>query len=342
MINFQQAIELYTNEPLCSLMSMANRVRNEIKGSNRVATWQIDRNINITNVCVSGCKFCTFHCRLQERDKGYVTSIEEYRSKIKELFEVGGNQILLQGGMHPELGLEYYEGLFRELKSEFPELRLHALGAPELFYLSRRAKVSVDEGLRRLMAAGLDSLPGAGAEILNTEWRRRYSPAKCSAEQWLETMEVAQGLGLLTTATMMYGFNDSLELRLEHLFKVRELQSRTGGFRAFIAWPYRGANSGVPDLEEYLRLVAISRLVLDNVENIQASWLSVGVAAGQMALSGGANDMGSIMIEENVISSTGVRGTTLNRERMEQIIKEAGYEPRLRDQAYRELLKIGF
>lgn len=334
MKNFQQLLELYTKEPLCSLMSMANQVRNRVKGNNKIVTWQIDRNVNITNVCVSGCKFCTFHCRLQEREKGYITSMEEYRTKIEELFKVGGNQILLQGGMHPELGLEYYEKLFSELKCEFPKLRLHALGAPEVYYLSRKAKVSVEECLKRLMNAGLDSLPGAGAEILNTEWRKKYSPAKCSAEDWLSTMEVAQGLGLLSTATMMYGFNDSVELRLEHLLKVRELQSRTGGFSAFIAWPYRGADSGVPDMEEYLRLIAISRIVLDNVENIQASWLSIGIGAGQLALSGGANDMGSIMIEENVISSSGVGGTTLNRERMEMIIREAGYESRLRDQGY--------
>ncbi len=334
MIGFQEALELYRNEPLASLMSMANRVKEEIKGKSRVVTWQIDRNINITNVCVSGCRFCTFHCRLSEREKSYITTMEEYREKIKGLFEVGGNQILLQGGMHPHLGLDYYEELFLALKSEFPELRLHALGAPEVFYLSKRAGVSVREGLERLMAAGLDSLPGAGAEILDTDWRKEYSPAKCSAEEWLSTMEQAQGLGLLTTATMMYGFHDSLELRLEHLFKVRELQSRTQGFSAFIAWPYRGAKSGAPDVAEYLRLVAISRLVLTNVENIQASWLSVGVGAGQLALSGGANDMGSIMIEENVIRSSGVEGTTIDRKGMERIIVEAGYEPRLRDQAY--------
>ena len=333
-MDFSTALSLYQNEPLASIMQEADLVRKKIKGEDRVVTWQIDRNINITNICSSGCKFCTFHCRLAEREMGYVTTMEQYRNKIEGLFSVGGSQILLQGGMHPELGIEYYEELFGALKNKFTTLKLHALGAPEVFYLAKKARISVREALERLIGAGLDSLPGAGAEILDNEWRRVNTPAKCSADEWLATIQVAQELGLLTSATMMYGFRDSAELRIRHLFKIRELQERTGGFRAFIAWPYRGVENLEPSSSEYLRIVAISRLVLDNVENIQASWLSVGMPTGQMALFGGANDMGSIMIEENVVSSSGVVGTTIDRASMERSIRAVGFTPRLRDQSY--------
>ncbi|MFI3287180.1 MAG: CofH family radical SAM protein [Rikenellaceae bacterium] len=332
-MDFKDALEIYRHASLEELMGEADLVRRRIKEDSRVVTYQIDRNVNITNVCRSGCRFCSFHTRLADKQGGYITTMDEYKEKIEGLRAVGGRQLLLQGGMHPHLGIEYYEELFRSLKGYFPELILHALGAPEVFYLAGKAFISIEEALRRLVDAGLDSLPGAGAELLNNEWRKKNTPLKCSGDEWLSVMETAQTMGLLTSATMMYGFRDSDELRIEHLYKIRELQSLTGGFRAFISWPYRGKDIGKPSAEEYLRVVAISRLVLDNIENIQASWLTVGVESGVKALSGGANDMGSIMIEENVVRSAGV-SFSMNESRMRTIIEEAGYIPRLRDQAY--------
>ncbi len=336
MITFCEALELYENAPLASLMAEAHSLRRKIKGTQDIVTYQKDCNVNITNVCCSGCKFCTFHCRLSQREKGYITTLEEYQQKFAAMERVGANQILLQGGMHPELGLEYYEELFAGLKSIKPTLKLHALGPPEIFYLAKKAKISVQETLERLVTAGLDSLPGAGAEILDDEWRAKYTPAKCSAQQWLQTMEVAHRMGLLTSATMMYGFCDSPSLRIKHLFALRDLQEKTGGFRAFIPWPHRAVGSPTPSGSEYLRIIAISRLVLTNVENIQASWLTVGTDVGQVALHGGANDLGSIMIEENVVRSAGVT-FTMDEERMRTMIERSGFTPQLRNQAYEYL-----
>ncbi len=312
---------------------MADELRRAIKGTEKVVTYQIDRNVNITNICRGGCKFCSFHVPHSMAHKGYITSMEQYDQKIEGLRVAGGDQLLLQGGMHPELGIEFYEGLFSELKRKNQWLRLHALGAPEIFDLAQRAGITPTEALHRLRKAGLDSLPGAGAEILDTEWRAKNCPGKCSAEEWLGVMEVAQGMGLLTTATMMYGYRDSAELRLKHLFKIRELQARTDGFSAFIAWPYRGRGKSVPSVSEYLRIVAISRLVLDNVANIQASWLTVGVGAAQVALHGGANDMGSILLEENVVRSAGVT-MVMDEKKMCDTITAAGFTPQLRNQDY--------
>lgn len=338
-MDFREALEIYRHAPLSELMREADSVRRRIKGDERIVTYQIDRNVNITNICRSGCKFCTFHTRLADKSGGYITTMEEYREKIDGLRAAGGNQLLLQGGMHPHLGIEFYEDLFRELKDYYPELVLHSLGAPEVFYLAGKAGIEVREALERLIAAGMDSLPGAGAELLNNEWRRKNTPLKCSGDEWLGVMEEAHRMGILSSATMMYGFRDSDELRVEHLFKIRELQARTGGFRAFICWPYRGVESGVPSGSEYLRMVALSRLVLDNVENIQASWLTVGVEVGMVALHGGANDMGSIMIEENVVRSAGV-SFSMDEVRMRQTIESAGFSPRLRDQAYNFVDKV--
>lgn len=332
-MTFDEALLLYRTAPLSSLMAMAHKMRNEKKENSDIVTYQIDRNVNITNVCQSGCKFCTFHTRLADRKNGYITTMDEYKEKIDGLLRAGGKQLLLQGGMHPELGLDFYTDLFRSLKEYHPELQLHALGAPEVFYIARKAKLSVQKTLEILIESGLDSLPGAGAEILDNEWRKKNSPAKCSADEWLETMECAQRMGLTTSATMMYGFNDSDELRIKHLFALRELQKRTGGFRAFIAWPWRGLHSAAPSPTEYLRMVAIARLVLDNIDNIQASWLTVGIEVGQLALHGGANDMGSIMIEENVVRSAGV-SFSMDEARMRSTIADAGYTPCLRDQHY--------
>lgn len=358
-LSFAEAMTLWNDAPLAELMAAADTLRRELHPGDTV-TWQIDRNVNITNVCVSGCKFCSFHCRLADRERAYVTSPDEYRQKIREMLALGGEQLLLQGGLHPHLDLNWYENLFRQLKSEFPNVRLHALGPPEIAHIARISGLSGDaEGYRtvleRLTQAGLDSLPGAGAEILDNEIRRRISPGKCSADTWLEVMRVAHRMGLYTSATMMYGHVEKPEHRILHLLKIRDLQSLkpddAPGFLSFIAWPYQGRGtaleaetglSGGADTAEFLRMVALGRLILHNIPNIQASWLTTGLAAGQMALHGGANDMGSIMIEENVVSATDFDGrTTIDAARMQEAIRAAGFTPALRNQRY-ELLDTAF
>lgn len=354
-LTFHEALALWNDAPLAELTAAADAVRRRLHPGG-VVTWQIDRNVNITNVCVSGCKFCNFHCRLADTERAYITSLDEYRIKIREMLALGGEQLLLQGGLHPKLDLEWYECLFSTLKSEFPNVKLHALGPPEIAHIARISGFPADTKgygtvLERLVKAGLDSLPGAGAEILDNDIRKRISPGKCSADTWLEVMRTAHRLGLYTSATMMYGHVEKPEHRILHLLKIRDLQSLkpegTPGFLAFIAWPYQGRGtvlereeglSGGADVAEFLRMVALSRLVLNNVSNIQASWLTTGLAAGQLALHGGANDMGSIMIEENVVSATDFEGrTTIDAARMQEAIRAAGFRPALRNQRY-ELL----
>ncbi|MEG1607581.1 MAG: CofH family radical SAM protein [Mucinivorans sp.] len=349
MVNFSfdEALELYLHAPLAELMAAGDGLRRELHPNN-VVTWQIDRNVNITNVCVSGCKFCNFHCKPHQKEIAYITTMELYREKIEQTLALGGDQLLLQGGMHPNLGINYYETLFRQLKKEYPTLRLHALGPPEVAYLADKASISDRQALERLIAAGLDSLPGAGAEILDTQVRRRISPAKCSAERWLTVMAIAHQLGLATSATMMYGHIETPKQRIEHLFKIKALQEQrpteSYGFLAFIAWPYQGHGTileqeGVSTNNstiDYLRLTAIARLVLTNVPNIQASWLTIGVPAALMALHGGANDMGSIMIEENVVSAAGAHHT-LNKQTMPEAISNAGFHPEQRNQLYQKV-----
>jgi cyclic dehypoxanthinyl futalosine synthase len=335
---------LFRQAPLTELMAVADTLRRQAAPPDKV-TWQIDRNVNITNVCVSGCKFCNFHCKPAQADRAYITSLDEYTQKIEETFALGGDQLLLQGGLHPKLDIGWYETLFRELKRRFPQIKLHALGPPEVFHIARISGITVEQTLRRLMAAGLDSFPGAGAEILDNDLRRRISPGKCNADQWLDTMAVAHRLGLATSATMMYGHLETVRQRMEHLLKIRELQARkpdgTPGFIAFIPWIFRGEGTalekeGVPgtfDATEYIRMIALSRIVLHNIRNIQASWLTVGKAVAQVALHAGANDMGSIMIEENVVSSAGAHHR-FDAVGIQQAIREAGFTPRLRDQRY--------
>ncbi|MDR2936958.1 MAG: dehypoxanthine futalosine cyclase [Rikenellaceae bacterium] len=340
-----QAEELYTRAPLGKLAAVAHQLRIEAAPAETV-TWQIDRNVNITNACVSGCKFCNFHCKPSEKEKIFITTIEEYSRKIEETLALGGDQLLLQGGLHPGLDIDYYETLFRELKSRFPQVKLHALGPPEIFHIARIGKISIEETLRRLVAAGLDSLPGAGAEILDTEVRRRISPGKCTAEQWLDVMRTAHRMNLATSATMMYGHVETPRQRIEHLLRIRDLQAERPaghhGFIAFIPWIFRGAGSRLESEGpiskysplDYLRLIAISRIVLHNIANIQASWLTVGKETALIALHCGANDMGSIMIEENVVRSGGARHR-FDARGIRQAIREAGFSPELRDQLYR-------
>jgi cyclic dehypoxanthinyl futalosine synthase len=339
-----EAERLFRSAPLAELMAVADVLRRQAAPPGEV-TWQIDRNVNITNVCVSGCKFCNFHCKPHQAERAYITTLDEYAQKIKETESLGGDQLLLQGGLHPKLDIAWYEELFRELKRRHPQLKLHALGPPEVFHIAKIRGLSVEETLRRLIAAGLDSLPGAGAEILDNEVRRCISPGKCSADEWLDTMAAAHRLGLATSATMMYGHIETVRQRMEHLLKIRDLQAKkpdgSYGFIAFIPWIFRGSGTvleceGVaPPFSptEYLRMIALSRIVLHNVPNIQASWLTVGKSVAQMALHGGANDMGSIMIEENVVSSAGARNQ-FDAEGIQAAIREAGFVPRLRDQKY--------
>ena len=343
----EEAYWLWEEAPLERLAAVADEVRRNVVPDPNVVTWQIDRNVNITNVCISGCKFCNFHCKPHEVEREFITTIEEYRSKIDRMLELGGDQLLLQGGLHPKLGVEFYEELFRELKRLYPEVRLHALGAPEVAHVAKVSGISTREALERLVAAGLDSLPGAGAEILVDRVRKQISPAKPSVEEWLQVMHQAHEMNLPTSATMMYGHIETPRERIDHLLKIRDLQAQcpagNWGFIAFIPWIFRSTGTrlereGVKSEfspQEYIRMIAVSRLVLNNINNIQASWLTVGKATAQLALHSGANDMGSIMIEENVVSSAGANNS-FDAEGIQKAIREAGFEPRLRDQLYRE------
>lgn len=342
----EEAYELYDRAPLTAICRVADERRRRVVADPEVVTWQIDRNVNITNVCISGCRFCNFHCKPHQREHHFITSREEYYEKIEETLRLGGDQLLLQGGLHPELGIDFYESLFRDLKSHYPTLRLNALGAPEISHIARISGLTTRQTLERLHRAGLDTLPGAGAEILDPEVRHRLSPAKPSVEQWCEVMHEAQELGIPATATMMYGHIETPHQRIDHLLTIRDLQARkpasSRGFTAFIPWIFRSTGTELErqgitthfSAAEYLRLIAMSRLILHNIPNIQASWLTVGKETAQVALHSGANDMGSIMIEEHVVSSAGANHR-FSAEGIQTAIREAGFTPRLRDQLYR-------
>ena len=341
----EEAWLLYSTAPLEELAEQADLLRRNSVPDPDVVTWQIDRNVNTTNVCTSGCLFCNFHCKPHQTDKHFITTIDQYCAKIDRLYELGGNQLLLQGGMHPKLGIEFYEELFRELKHRYPTLRLHALGAPEVAHIAKISGLDTKTTLERLVSAGLDSLPGAGAEILVPRVRKIISPAKPSVEQWLEVMHQAHMMNLPTSATMMYGHIETPQERVEHLIRIRDLQAAVPegnyGFIAFIPWIFcstgtrleaQGVVSHFSPLE-YIRIIATARLVLNNIRNIQASWLTVGKQTAQVALHSGANDFGSIMIEENVVSSAGA-SNHFDAEGIQRAIREAGFEPKLRDQLY--------
>ena len=335
---------LFENAPTADLMYVAHQLRRKKVPGNHV-TWIIDRNSNTTNVCLANCKFCNFY-RRPGHGESYITSIDEYKQKIEETFAFGGEQLLLQGGHHPDLGLEYYTGLFRELKSLYPNLKLHALGPPEVAHITKLAKSTHYEVLKALKESGLDSLPGAGAEILDDRVRRLISKGKCGAQEWLDIMRAAHQLHLTTSATMMFGHIETNLERMEHLVKIREVQSEkpadAKGFLAFIPWPFQDEDTILKKLkrarntvtgDEYVRMIAISRIMLPNVLNIQASWLTVGKQVAQICLHAGANDFGSIMIEENVVSAAGAR-FRFTAQGIQDAIKEAGFEPKLRNQQY--------
>tara|TARA_B110000977_G_scaffold196511_1_gene277027 strand:+ start:1420 stop:2544 length:1125 start_codon:yes stop_codon:yes gene_type:complete len=343
-LSAEEGVYLFENAATTDLMFVANELRKIQVPSNKV-TWIIDRNANTTNVCTANCKFCNFF-RIPGHEDSYITTIAQYTKKIEETIRYGGEQLLLQGGHHPDLGLKFYCDLFRELKQKFPIIKLHALGPPEIAHISKIDGKSHTEVLEALIEAGLDSLPGAGAEILDDRVRRMISKGKCGAQEWLDVMRVAHKLNLTTSATMMFGHIETTLERFEHLVKIREVQAEkpkdAKGFLAFIAWPFqddgtllkriKGVTNNV-DGDEYIRMVALSRIMLPNVKNIQASWLTVGKAVGQTCLHAGANDFGSIMIEENVVSAAGAphRFTSTT---IQDAIREAGYEPQLRNQQY--------
>lgn len=335
---------LFKNAALTQLMFVADELRKKQVPHGKV-TWQIDRNVNTTNVCIANCKFCNFY-RIPGHADAYITDIETYKTKIEETIKYGGDQLLLQGGHHPELGLSFYVNLFKELKNLYPNIKLHALGPPEVAHITKLEKSTHHEVLTALKKAGMDSLPGAGAEILTDRVRRLISKGKCGAQEWLDIMHEAHKLNITTSATMMFGHVETLQERFEHLIKIREVQSRkpanAKGFLAFIPWTFQDVDTllakirGVHNLttaEEYIRMIAISRIMLPNIKNIQASWLTVGKQVAQICLHAGANDFGSIMIEENVVSAAGAphRFTSTS---IQQAIKEVGFEPQLRNQQY--------
>ena len=343
-LSADEGLFLFKEAPLTELMQIADELRKKQVPHGKV-TWQIDRNVNTTNVCVANCKFCNFY-RIPGHAEAYITDMDTYRVKITETLKYGGDQLLLQGGHHPELGLAFYTDTFRAIKAEFPNIKLHALGPPEVAHITKLEKSTHREVLKALKESGLDSLPGAGAEILIDRVRRLISKGKCGAQEWLDVMAEAHQQNITTSATMMFGHVETLEERFEHLVKIREVQSRkpehAKGFLAFIPWTFQDVDTlltkirGVQNLttpEEYIRMIAISRIMLPNIKNIQASWLTVGKQVAQICLHAGANDFGSIMIEENVVSAAGAPHR-FTYKTMQDAIREAGFEPQLRNQQY--------
>lgn len=334
-----EALELYAHAPTALLGTLADEVRAR-RHPDRVVTYIIDRNVNYTNVCVARCNFCAFY-RPVGSAEGYVLGFEEIFRKIDETIELGGGQLLLQGGHNPDLPIEWYEDLFRSVKERYPAFRLHALSPPEVVNLSRLSRLSVPDVIARLMAVGLDSIPGGGAEILVDRVRKLLNCySKATADEWLDVMRHAHRAGLRTTATMMYGTVETIEERLEHMFRLRDLQDETGGFTAFIAWSYQPEHTELGGSEatgiEYLRTLAIGRLVLDNFENLQASWVTQGGKVGQLSLAYGANDMGSVMIEENVVRAAGA-SYCMDEIEIVRNIENAGFTPVRRNMHYERL-----
>lgn len=345
-LSVEEGMWLYHNVPTPELMWMAHEVRQMLHPENEV-TWLVDRNINSTNICISRCKFCNF-CRKAESSEAYVTTDDQYREKINELYRYGGNQILLQGGLHPQLGLSFYGDLFRWLKEVYPDLQLHALSPPEIIHIARLEHMTPEDVLEKLVDAGLDSLPGGGAEILSDRVRRLISPGKATTNEWLQVMHKAHDMDLVTSATMMFGHVETLEERLEHMLRIRATQNRKPvhhtGFIAFIPWPFQGSDTRMNQYgpfdpvtsDDYAKMVALSRIMLPNISHIQPSWLTVGKDTAQICLHGGGDDFGSIMIEEQVVSSAGSHNR-MNKEEIRDAIREAGFQPVQRNQKYEKI-----
>lgn len=351
-LSLEEGIHLFHKAPLAELMHVANALRIKQVPHGKV-TWQIDRNVNTTNVCIANCKFCNFY-RIPGHPEAYITDIETYKRKIEETIRWGGDQLLLQGGHHPELGLSFYVDLFKELKSLYPSIKLHTLGPPEIAHIAKLEKSTHIAVLQALKDAGMDSLPGAGAEILNDRVRRLISKGKCGAQEWLDIMRAAHQLDITTSGTMMFGHVETIEERFQHLIDIRQVQSEkpehANGFLAFIPWTFQDVDTLLAKIrrakndttsEEYIRMIALSRIMLPNVKNIQASWLTVGKEVAQICLYAGANDFGSIMLEENVVSAAGAPHRFTYKS-IQDAIRQAGFEPQLRTQKYefRELPEI--
>ena len=337
-ISAEEAVRLYRGLTLPELGSLADAVR-EQKHPERRVTYIIDRNINYTNVCDVYCTFCAF-MREERDDDSYVLTPEQVGAKIQELVAIGGVQILMQGGHHPKLGLDYYLNLLQYIRRHFPQVNIHGFSPPEFNHFAGVFRMPVEEVVRRFKEAGLGSIPGGGGEILVDRVRQRIAPLKCTSDEWLRVMEVAHGLGLNSSATMMFGHVETIEDRVEHLQRLRDLQDRTHGFTAFICWTFQNENTRlkVPSVgaHEYLRTQALSRIFLDNFTNVQSSWVTQGPQIGQVALKFGANDFGSVMMEENVVSQAGAT-FRINEKTMRRLIGELGYEPHRRNNWYQLL-----
>ncbi len=338
MIHRTEALDLLRSDDLVGLGMAADAVRKKLHPEG-VVSYIIDRNINYTNFCTEYCTFCAFY-RPMGHPEGYVLPKEEIFRKIQETIDLGGTGVLMQGGLHAELKIEWYEDLFREIKRRF-RIHLHCLSAPEVANIAEVSGLSIRDAIARLRDAGLDSIPGGGAEILDDEVRHRISRLKCGTAEWVEVHRQAHRLGMRTTATMMFGCGETLDQRLNHLEVVRNLQEETGGFTAFIPWTFQRANTSLgrfvkqeAGAVEYLKTLAVSRLYLENIENVQASWVTQGLKTCQVALRFGGNDVGSIMIEENVVSAAGAHHRA-SEEELRRIIRDAGFIPRQRDTLYR-------
>jgi cyclic dehypoxanthinyl futalosine synthase len=337
-LTIEETLDLFASDDLIGIGMAATAVRNK-KNDPHVATYQIDRNINYTNFCTEYCSFCAFYRPLGAKD-GYLLSFESIYEKIDEMLKLGGTGVLLQGGLHPDLRVEYYETLLRSLKQKYPQVHLHCFSAPEILCIAEVSGLSVRDTIARLQDAGLDSIPGGGAEILDDEIRARISRLKCTSDEWENMHRAAHSLGMRTTATMMFGCGEEPRHRANHLARVRRIQEETGGFTSFIPWIFAPENTPlgkkVPEATavDYLKTLAISRLFLDNIDHIQSSWLTPGIKVCQVGLQFGADDVGSILIEENVVYAAGVRNRT-NEEELRRIISDAGYMPAQRDTLYR-------
>ena len=344
-LSIEEGVFLYEKANTTELMFIDNELKKVQKKNSNDVTWQIDRNLNTTNVCIANCKFCNFY-RIPGHKESYITDFKTYQKKIEETIRFGGDQLLLQGGHHPDLGLDFYVKLFKEIKSHYPQIKLHSLGPPEIAHITKLEKSTHHEVLKALVEAGLDSLPGAGAEILNDRVRRLISKGKCSGREWLDVMKACHQLNITTSATMMFGHVETIYERFEHLVLLREVQAQkpkqAKGFLAFIPWPFQDDGTLLNRLKgikntvtsnEYIRMIALSRIMLPNIINIQASWLTIGKATAQICLQAGANDFGSIMIEENVVSAAGAPHR-FTYKTIQEAIREAGFNPQLRTQQY--------
>lgn len=335
MITTKEALDLLNNENFLSLGKIASEIRFKIHPE-PIVTFVVDRNINYTNICESGCKFCAFYRKKYDKD-AYLLSIEEILKKVKELEEVGGTQLLIQGGLHPDINIDYFVNLFKEIKKHFPNIIIHSLSPAEIIHISKKSGKSVSDTLKILKDAGLESIPGGGAEILVDEIRKEISPNKIGWKDWESVIREASKLGMKGTATMMFGSVEKPEDIIKHLNRIRNFQEETGFFRAFIPWTYQPGKNELGGKKAssyyYLRVLAVSRIFLQNIENIQASWVTQGPKVSQLALFFGANDMGGTMLEENVVSATGFR-FLMDKDEIVELIKEAGFIPMVRNTRY--------